>query len=194
MKKSKIKKCMQAHINKNHRETSKGELNIIETAVNTIKEASDHRDTRISCKECGKLYMGPNNVFEIMHHLMRCGTNATESREIMDAIVLENLRLGSWESDGSVGYSATEDILQQRISRFEMGPLNSTFIRKFFNIHINKHHGEDSKDPDLQADVLSENIHVVVTALDEVVDLDNVGELEHDNADTNVTDIPDNVS
>ena len=74
-----------------------------------IKEASDHRDTGISCKECGKLYMGPNKVFALMQHLTRCGTNATESREIIDAIVMENLRLGSGEMDDHEGYSATQD-------------------------------------------------------------------------------------
>ena len=81
----------------------------------------------------------------------------------MDAIVMENLRLGSWELDDSEGYCATEHILQHRISQFDVGPLNSVFIRKFFNIHMGKHYGEDSKDLDLQADVLSENIPAVVT-------------------------------
>ena len=49
-------------------------INGTETAVDPIaeiKEASDHGlDTGISCKECGKLYMGPNKVFGLMHHLI----------------------------------------------------------------------------------------------------------------------------
>ena len=73
-----------------------------ETAVDPIAEieASDHGlNTGISCKECGKLYMGPNKVFALMRHQVRyqCGINATESRELMDAIVLENLRLAPFD-------------------------------------------------------------------------------------------------
>ena len=65
---------------------------------------------------------------------------------------MENLRLGSGEMDDHEGYSATEYIQQHRISQFDVGPLDSVFIRKFFNIHMGKHYGENYKDLD-QADV-----------------------------------------
>ena len=87
----------------------------------------------ISCKECGKLYMGSRKVFSIIYHLIQCnGTNQQERKAIIEEIVNENLRLGSWELDES-----PEDILQNRITRFEMEPLSNCSIRKFINIHIN---------------------------------------------------------
>ena len=102
--------------------------------------------------------MGSRKVFALMQHLMRCGTNATESQEIIEAIVMENLRLGSWEMDDHEGYSATEYIQQHRISQFDVGPLNSVFIRKFFNIHMGNYGGNykdlDQADVPFQDDVL----------------------------------------
>ena len=55
-------------------------------------EASDHvLDTGLRCKECGKFFAGPNKVFALMQHQVwyQCGINATEIRELRDALVLE---------------------------------------------------------------------------------------------------------
>ena len=87
-------------------------------------------DTTISCKECGKLYWGPGKVFSIMYHLIQCGTNEKERKKIIDDIVNENLRLGSWESDESI-----ENTLH-KTTRFETEPLSSCSISRFINIHI----------------------------------------------------------
>ena len=126
-------------IEKDDNETCKLEIETIDWDNNgtkaidpKIKETSDHGDG-ISCKECGKLYIGSRKVFSIMYHLIQCsGTNEKERKAIIDEIVNENLRLGSWELDES-----PEDILQHRITRFEMEPLSNCSIRQFINIHIN---------------------------------------------------------
>ena len=69
LKRSKIEQRMKAHINKHHGEASKGPDHLEKAGpiaeINADKEASDHG---LSCKECGKLYMGPNKVFALMRH------------------------------------------------------------------------------------------------------------------------------
>ena len=102
--------------------------------------------------------MGSRKVFSIMYHLIQCGgTNEKERKAIIDEIVNENLRLGSWESGESL-----EDIMQQRITCFEMEPLSNCSIRQFINIHIN---ADTKVNDNIETDVASPGPGLFIEAL-----------------------------
>ena len=61
---------------------------------------------------------------------------------------------GVAEAPGTCKYKDCEFVVSGKLKRSK--------IEQRMQAHINKHHGEASKDPDLQADVLSEDIPVPI--------------------------------